>query len=95
MPLITSPKTVYFPFREAIFQHNEKLRASAVRVLGTGHETMPRTWKVVEFGFDLVARVTRAVFGLVFLVFGMRIAALNHKARNDAVKDRLVVKPTW
>ena len=48
---------------------------------------------VVEFGFDAMRGATHAVFGLVLLVFGVGIAPLNHEVRDDAMKDRLVIKP--
>src|SRR5262245_27112883 len=36
---------------------------------------------------------THAVFGLILLVFGVGITPLNHEVWNDAMKDRLVIKP--
>jgi hypothetical protein len=47
---------------------------------------------VVEFSFDAVAGATLAVAGFILLVFRVWIAPANHKGRNDAMKDRLVIK---
>src|SRR5262249_3837653 len=77
-----------------VLHDDKKLRASTVRVLGASHgdhTTDVRT--VVEFGFNLIARATCAISGLVFLVFGVRIAPLNHEVWDDTMKDGLVIKP--
>src|SRR5690242_3927174 len=47
---------------------------------------------VVEFSLQLLTRAAHPI-GLRFVgIFGIGIAALNHETRNDAMKDRSVVK---
>src|SRR5215831_405385 len=50
---------------------------------------------VVEFSVDAVAGTTLAIAGFILRVFRIGIAPPNHKGRNDAMKDRLVVKSSF
>ncbi len=47
---------------------------------------------VIELGLDGVARPARAPHVFLAWVLGQRVAALNHKAFDDAVKAGAVVK---
>lgn len=71
---------------------DEKLRTCAVRVTCTGHrEHAALVRRSIELGLDGVAGAAHAVLRLVGIL-GIRVAALDHEARNDAVKGRPVVK---
>ena len=47
---------------------------------------------LVELGLDLVARPTGTPHSFFASVFGERVAALDHKTFDDAMKGRAIVK---
>ena len=74
-----------------IFRHDEKLAAGRVRRHGTRHgKYTARMVQVVlesvcgELAADLIARAAHTG--------AFRVAALDHKARDHAVKDRPIIK---
>ena len=52
----------------------------------------PRVGLVVELGFDLVAGIAGSPAGLVGLVLGEWISALDHEVLDDAMETRSIVE---
>src|SRR5262249_3146336 len=83
------------PIEEAgVLDADEELTARAVRVVGPRHGQHAALVRgVVELGLDGVAGSPRAVLAARSLrVLGVRIAALDHEARDHAVERGAVVE---
>src|SRR5207245_6907524 len=72
---------------------NKKLAAGRIGIVRTRHrEHAARIPLFIKLGRDFVARIARAPGRLFAFIFRERIAALNHKAFDDAMKRGAIVK---
>src|SRR5256885_5816107 len=76
-----------------ILDHDEELRAGAVRIVGSCHGHDPAAMGLgVELRLQLVARAAHAVLALLVGILRVGISSLDHESRYDTVKERLVVE---
>src|SRR5580765_2488960 len=88
------PKDRILPIEKIrVLDDNEELRTGTVGVVRPRHgDNPPAVRNVVKLSLEPLTRSTLTVGLRLIQIFGIGVAALNHKAWNHSMKDRAVVE---